>query len=62
MIRILIAYATKHNTTREIAEAVAETLRSPGLEVDVAAADATQHGDLKEGECEKLHMRPFLNN
>jgi menaquinone-dependent protoporphyrinogen oxidase len=40
MTRILIAYATKHNTTREIAEAMAETLRSQGLEIDVTAASA----------------------
>jgi len=32
--RILVAYATKHETTREIAVAVAATLREEGLDVE----------------------------
>lgn len=32
--RILVAYATKHETTREIADAVAATLREGGLDVE----------------------------
>lgn len=32
---MLVAYATRHGSTREVAEAVAETLREHGLEVDV---------------------------
>lgn len=36
MIRtVLVAFATKHGSTREVAEAVAEGLREAGLEVDV---------------------------
>ena len=32
---ILVAYATKHGSTQEVAEAVAATLRERGLEVDI---------------------------
>ncbi|MBN1811137.1 MAG: flavodoxin [Anaerolineae bacterium] len=32
---ILVAYATRHGSTREVAEAVAATLRERGLEVDI---------------------------
>jgi menaquinone-dependent protoporphyrinogen oxidase len=35
---ILVAYATKKGSTREVAEAVAETLAEHGLEVDLRAA------------------------
>lgn len=38
--RILIAYATKHGSTGEIAEAIGRTLRDAGVEADVAAARA----------------------
>jgi menaquinone-dependent protoporphyrinogen oxidase len=38
MERILVAYATKHGSTREVAEAVAATLHRPGLPVDTKAA------------------------
>ncbi|WP_265581813.1 flavodoxin domain-containing protein [Methanofollis aquaemaris] len=32
--RILIAYATKHETTREIADAIAETLKEQGIDAE----------------------------
>ncbi len=36
--RILVAYGTKYGATAEIAEAIGETLRAAGLEVDVERA------------------------
>jgi menaquinone-dependent protoporphyrinogen oxidase len=36
--QILVAYGTKHGSTREVAEAVAETLRAHELEVETRAA------------------------
>ena len=36
--KILVAYATTHGSTQEIAESVAEALRERGLEVDVQQA------------------------
>jgi menaquinone-dependent protoporphyrinogen oxidase len=36
---VLVAYATKRGSTREVAEAVAEQLASHGLETTVARAD-----------------------
>jgi menaquinone-dependent protoporphyrinogen oxidase len=35
---VLVAYASKHGTTREVAESVASTLRSHGFEVEARAA------------------------
>jgi menaquinone-dependent protoporphyrinogen oxidase len=35
---IVLAYATKHGSTKEVAEAIAETLATSGHEVDVRAA------------------------
>jgi menaquinone-dependent protoporphyrinogen oxidase len=39
---ILVAYATKHGSTREVAEAVAATLEERTLEVEVAPAAAVR--------------------
>jgi menaquinone-dependent protoporphyrinogen oxidase len=36
---VLVAYASKHGATREIAEALGRDLRSRGLDVDVLRAD-----------------------
>ncbi|TDN91442.1 flavodoxin domain-containing protein [Microbacterium sp. BK668] len=45
MTHILVAYATKHHSTQEIAEAIAAELRSHGHEVDCAeAGHATASG------------------
>lgn len=38
MNSILMAYATKHGSTREVADAVAATLREGGAKVDVRLA------------------------
>lgn len=38
---VLVAYATKHGSTREVAEAIAATLCEQGVAVDVAAAGET---------------------
>jgi menaquinone-dependent protoporphyrinogen oxidase len=35
---VLVSYATKHGSTREVAEAIAETLDAHGLDVDVLPA------------------------
>ncbi len=39
-VRVLVAYATKYGSTRDIAETIGETIRASGLEVDVARASA----------------------
>ena len=36
--RVLVAYATKLGSTREIAEAIGETLRSAGIDADILPA------------------------
>jgi menaquinone-dependent protoporphyrinogen oxidase len=41
--RVLVAYATKHGSTREVAEAVADTLRHCDLVVDVMPAADVAH-------------------
>ena len=38
MTRILVLYASKHGSTREVAEAVATVVRSSGLDAEVAPA------------------------
>ncbi|MBP2145245.1 menaquinone-dependent protoporphyrinogen oxidase [Methanofollis sp. W23] len=40
--RILIAYATKHETTREIAEFIAGTLEEEGVETEARPVDAVE--------------------
>ena len=37
--RILVSYATRHGSTREVAERIAQTLRDRGFAVDVMPAD-----------------------
>ena len=39
MTNVLVTYASKHGSTAEIAEAVADALRSAGLHADCLAAD-----------------------
>lgn len=39
MSNILVAYATRYGSTREVAERVGEKLRVPGVAVDVASVD-----------------------
>ena len=38
MATVLIAHASKYGSTHEVAEAIAATLRGPGLEIDVQPA------------------------
>ncbi len=38
VMQVLVAYATKYGSTREIAEAIGKTLREAGLEVQVRSA------------------------
>jgi len=38
-MRILVAVASRHNATREIAELIADELQAAGLEADLRAAD-----------------------
>lgn len=40
--KVLVAYATKHGSTAEVAEAVAATLAEEGLDVDVERAAAVE--------------------
>ncbi|MBN2205509.1 MAG: flavodoxin [Thermoleophilia bacterium] len=46
---VLVAYATRYGSTREVAEAAAATLREHGLTVEVAAAKDAAVGDGHDG-------------
>jgi menaquinone-dependent protoporphyrinogen oxidase len=46
---VLVAYATKGGSTREVAEAIGATLRERGLEVDLAPAGKIK--DLERYDC-----------
>jgi menaquinone-dependent protoporphyrinogen oxidase len=48
-IHLLLAYATKHGSTREVAEEIAETLGASGYEVDVRAAAVVHDLDEYDG-------------
>jgi menaquinone-dependent protoporphyrinogen IX oxidase len=39
MMKVLVAYASRHGATRGIAQRIADVLRTEGLEVDVAPVD-----------------------
>ena len=39
-MKVLVAVASRHNATRDIAELIADELQTSGLEVDLRAADA----------------------
>jgi menaquinone-dependent protoporphyrinogen oxidase len=43
--KTLIAYASKHGSTHEVAEQVADVLRAGGLDVDVRAASSVEDVD-----------------
>ncbi|HYI19121.1 MAG TPA: flavodoxin domain-containing protein [Solirubrobacteraceae bacterium] len=45
MTRVLVAYASKHGSTAEIAQAISEELTRQGLEVDCRRADEVKHLD-----------------
>jgi menaquinone-dependent protoporphyrinogen oxidase len=49
MNRILVAYATKHGSTHEVADAIAATLRERGLVADVRDASSVRAVDGYDG-------------
>ena len=49
MAKILVAYATKLGSTREVAERVATRLRDRGLDTDLAAAGTVKSLDGYDG-------------
>lgn len=49
MARILVAYATKRGSTREVAEAIAERLRGHGLDVELEPAGEVRELDGFDG-------------
>ena len=48
-LSVLVAYATKKGSTREVAEAIAETLGEQGLEVSVRPAEEVRELDRYDG-------------
>lgn len=46
---VLVAYASKHGSTEEIAEAIVRELRSHGLDVDLRHADDLDDADALDG-------------
>jgi menaquinone-dependent protoporphyrinogen oxidase len=49
MAKVLVAYATKYGSTREVAERVASRLRERGFEADLAAAGQVRSLDGYQG-------------
>jgi menaquinone-dependent protoporphyrinogen oxidase len=64
MTQLLVAFASKHGSTTEIAEALAEELRSRGYDVDLAAArdvrDVTPYGAVVIGSA--VYMGHWLKD
>ncbi|MES1248818.1 MAG: flavodoxin domain-containing protein [Actinomycetota bacterium] len=57
---VLVAYASKHGATREIAEALGRDLRSRGIDVDVFRADEV--GGLDEYDAVVLGSAVYMGN
>lgn len=60
--RILVAYATRHGSTGEIAEAIGETLRGAGLQVDVRRIPSPEPLDLSPYRAVVLGSAVYMNH
>jgi len=60
--RILVAYATRHGSTGEIAEAIGETLRAAGLAVDVRRIPSPEPLDLSPYRAIILGSAVYMNH